>query len=151
MALFHECDMYILTRQSQIPKRARPLVRDGGSAGRAAALQAGDLDDDDDDAIVDNNEIDTNNNLDAGDWALTIAHQYRNAELKKWRPAPVVPEIFGRPGELGKAVRIPDAQKTQMLEKFKENQFNLMASDMISLNRSLADVRNPKYVTIRVV
>lgn len=35
-----------------------------------------------------------------------------------------------------------------MKEKFKENQFNLLASDMISLNRSLTDVRNPEYVQI---
>lgn len=102
------------------------------------------MDEDDDDALVDNNEIDTNNNLDSGDWALTIPRTYRNQELRKWRPAPLVPENYGRPGELGKAVRIPAEQKAQMLEKFKENQFNLMASDMISLNRSLTDVRNPK-------
>lgn len=38
---------------------------------------------------------------------------------------------------------IPKEQQAIMKEKFKENQFNLMASDMISLNRSLADVRNP--------
>lgn len=38
---------------------------------------------------------------------------------------------------------IPKEQQALMKEKFKENQFNLMASDMISLNRSLADVRNP--------
>lgn len=38
---------------------------------------------------------------------------------------------------------IPKEQQSLMKEKFKENQFNLMASDMISLNRSLSDVRNP--------
>lgn len=38
---------------------------------------------------------------------------------------------------------IPKEQQAMMKEKFKENQFNLMASDMISLNRSLSDVRNP--------
>lgn len=43
----------------------------------------------------------------------------------------------------GKPVVIPSEQHAIMKEKFKENQFNLMASEMISLNRSLADVRNP--------
>lgn len=49
--------------------------------------------------------------------------------------------IAGLPGEVGKAVHIPSDQEAIMKEKFKINQFNLMASDIISLNRSLADVR----------
>lgn len=47
----------------------------------------------------------------------------------------------GKPGELGKAVNIPSDQESVMKEKFKLNQFNILASDMISLNRSLQDVR----------
>lgn len=45
------------------------------------------------------------------------------------------------PGEMGKPVVLPDSQKHMMKEKFKINQFNLMASDIISSNRSLADIR----------
>lgn len=45
------------------------------------------------------------------------------------------------PGEMGKAVVIPAESEKEMKELFKINQFNLMASDMIALNRSLPDYR----------
>lgn len=51
----------------------------------------------DEDPIVDNNEIDTNNNLDS-EWALTIPRTYRSTDLKKWRLAPIVPNSYGYPG-----------------------------------------------------
>ncbi|XP_001602037.2 polypeptide N-acetylgalactosaminyltransferase 5 isoform X1 [Nasonia vitripennis] len=66
---------------------------------------------------------------------------YKPSELKLWRPAKVVREIRDSPGEMGKAVHIPPEQDAIQQELFKLNQFNLMASDMISLNRSLKDVR----------
>lgn len=62
--------------------------------------RASKLVDEDDDPIVDNNEIDTNNNIDS-DWAITIPRTYRSTELKKWRSAPVIQNVYGRPGEMG--------------------------------------------------
>lgn len=47
----------------------------------------------------------------------------------------------GGPGEMGRPVHIEKEMETEMKEKFRENQFNLMASDRISLNRTLPDVR----------
>lgn len=66
---------------------------------------------------------------------------YKPSELKRWRPAPTVTGVPGKPGEGGKAVHISSDKEALMKEKFKINQFNLMASDSISLNRSLLDVR----------
>lgn len=56
-----------------------------------------------------------------------------------------VPAVISRgvegPGEMGRPVIIPKESQEKMKELFKINQFNLMASDSIALNRSLPDVR----------
>lgn len=70
-----------------------------------------------------------------------VRKQYKQSELHLWRPAKFVKEQKGSPGEAGSAVHIPADQDAKQQELFKLNQFNLMASDMISLNRSLKDVR----------
>ena len=75
---------------------------------------------------------------------------YRLNELKLWRPAKIIRGSEGSPGEMGKAVNIAPEQESIQQELFKLNQFNLLASDMITLNRSLRDVRlsackNKKY------
>ena len=66
---------------------------------------------------------------------------YMKSALKIWQPAPTVGKNKGMPGEMGKAVQIPKEREEEKKEKFKINQFNLLASEMIALNRSLADVR----------
>ncbi|XP_015113922.1 polypeptide N-acetylgalactosaminyltransferase 5 isoform X2 [Diachasma alloeum] len=63
------------------------------------------------------------------------------SKFKLWRPAKVVKENKGKPGEMGNPVRIGPEDEAKQQELFKLNQFNLMASDMIALNRSLKDVR----------
>jgi len=70
---------------------------------------------------------------------------YKPSQLRRWRVVLPVPENAGMPGENGKAVTIPAEKEALMKEKFKLNQFNLLASDMISFNRSLADVRLEGY------
>lgn len=109
----------------------------------------------DDNQLVDDNEINTEKSLDGESGGALIMGQgfasggismtYPSVVLKKWFLAPSVQEAKGKPGEMGKPVKIPADMKDLMKEKFKENQFNLLASDMISLNRSLTDVRHEGY------
>ncbi|KAF7989983.1 hypothetical protein HCN44_008657 [Aphidius gifuensis] len=68
-------------------------------------------------------------------------YHYKQFELQLWRPAKVIRESKDKPGALGAAVEIPPEESAKQQELFKLNQFNLMASDMIALNRSLKDVR----------
>ncbi|XP_046836341.1 polypeptide N-acetylgalactosaminyltransferase 5 isoform X2 [Vespa crabro] len=75
------------------------------------------------------------------DLQLYNKRKYKQSELHLWRPSKVVRENKGSPGEMGAAVHIAPELETKQQELFKLNQFNLMASDMISLHRSLKDIR----------
>ncbi|XP_029167135.1 polypeptide N-acetylgalactosaminyltransferase 5 isoform X1 [Nylanderia fulva] len=88
------------------------------------------------------------------EYQVGTKRQYSQNKLHVWRPARVVKETKGSPGEMGAAVHIAPENEAKQQELFKLNQFNLMASDMISLNRSLKDIRlegckskkHPKYL-----
>lgn len=67
--------------------------------------------------------------------------KYPINDLHLWEKAPVVTESKESPGAMGKPVRLPPAIERLVADKFKLNQFNVLASDAISLNRSLPDVR----------
>lgn len=82
------------------------------------------------------------NQIDDGDGdEYTSKLKYPISELHLWEKAPVIRENHGSPGEMGKAVKLPPAVERLVADKFKLNQFNVLASDAISLNRSLPDVR----------
>jgi hypothetical protein len=49
------------------------------------------------------------------------------------------------PGEGGRGVVIPNDLKEEAKKRFKENQFNIVASDLIALNRSINDQRSSKF------
>uniref|UniRef100_A0A672R4J1 Polypeptide N-acetylgalactosaminyltransferase n=1 Tax=Sinocyclocheilus grahami TaxID=75366 RepID=A0A672R4J1_SINGR len=63
----------------------------------------------------------------------------------------VVQRPHDGPGEMGKPVVIAKDQQERMKEMFKVNQFNLMASEMIALNRSLPDVRLEGTTTVCLI
>ena len=46
------------------------------------------------------------------------------------------------PGENGRPVQVPHSLKAEADRRFKENQFNIVASELIALNRSLPDQRS---------
>ncbi|XP_067866668.1 polypeptide N-acetylgalactosaminyltransferase 1 isoform X2 [Heterodontus francisci] len=76
---------------------------------------------------------------------LLYFSECNKCEDKKERGLPAHENVILKPqegpGEMGKPVVISKENQEKMKEMFKINQFNLMASDMIALNRTLPDVR----------
>lgn len=66
---------------------------------------------------------------------------YAPSQLHSWTSSILHTNPSDWPGEDGKGVQIPKEDEALKNEKFKLNQFNLLASDKIALNRSLPDVR----------
>ena len=77
---------------------------------------------------------------------LGLGHEkwggYPQDVLFRWKGRPAVtPVSTSLPGEKGVAVKTRKEMEEEKKKKFKINQFNLLVSDMISVNRSLKDVR----------
>lgn len=66
---------------------------------------------------------------------------YSSNQLRRWTPVHLDVNPSSWPGEMGKAVVIGKEEEQLKNDQFKLNQFNLLASDRIALNRSLSDVR----------
>ena len=67
--------------------------------------------------------------------------KYSPDQLRKWEKRKPVKKQGDLPGEMGAKVKTPSDMTEIKKEKFKINQFNLLVSEMISINRSLKDVR----------
>ena len=66
--------------------------------------------------------------------------------IKIWFKKKVTTAVTNPPewsGEDGVAVVIPNNLKAESEKRFKENQFNIVASDLIALHRSIPDNRAP--------
>lgn len=69
---------------------------------------------------------------------------YPDEELVEWSPAPTYAGDPNEPGYLGAPVVVPPEKQEEAKRRFTENHFDIVASEMMPLNRTLADGRYPE-------
>lgn len=74
-----------------------------------------------------------------------ISETYADEDLVEWTPTVPPQGDPNEPGYMGKSVIVPPEKKEEAEQRFKENEFNVVASELMSLNRTLADNRYPEY------
>ncbi|KAH9508567.1 Polypeptide N-acetylgalactosaminyltransferase 13 [Bulinus truncatus] len=71
-----------------------------------------------------------------------VSEKPKGGFLQKIFPKGLLPNSQAlRPGDGGKSVKVPAEREEEAKETFKINQFNLVASDLMALNRTLPDYR----------
>ncbi|XP_067934331.1 polypeptide N-acetylgalactosaminyltransferase 13-like [Watersipora subatra] len=114
-------------------------------------------------AFVDTHERSNENLVDSknqDDWEDDDVNPTKIKEPSKMKEPPkksefnflnrMLPDVLkgsSQPGDGGRAVQIPPELLAKSKEDFQINQFNLVASNLMSLNRSLPDYRNGQCVT----
>ncbi|CAJ0581073.1 unnamed protein product, partial [Mesorhabditis spiculigera] len=112
-----------------------------------------------------NRLVQSNNDVETGDGGF-------NPGQARGPPAPPEPteEVYGKPedrrylerlmrvpafnpettdGNLGTGVQIPADKADEQTKRFKENQFNVMASEMMSVNRTLPNHQSPSCKSVQ--
>lgn len=69
---------------------------------------------------------------------------YDDSDLTEWTPAKKSISQPEEPGDLGKPVIVPDNLKEDATRRFSENYFNVVANELMPLDRTLADFREPE-------
>lgn len=76
------------------------------------------------------------------EWNFKISKNYNERMLHEWQePRPIQIYTSGV-GEKGASVQAPPGMELEMEELKKKHNYNLMASDMVSLHRTLPDQRS---------
>lgn len=75
---------------------------------------------------------------------------YDDSDLTEWTPAKKSKSRPEEPGDLGKPVNVPDNLKEDAKRRFTENYFNVVANELMPLDRTLADFREPEYDRRRI-
>ncbi|CAF3942879.1 unnamed protein product [Rotaria sp. Silwood2] len=71
----------------------------------------------------------------------------KNIAPKWWKIDPGATNPMNWHGEGGRAVVVPDELKEEAKKRFAENQFNILASDLMALNRSIKDQRSARCLS----
>lgn len=87
--------------------------------------------------------------LRSGHWPFQIDKHYDVREIRSYVSKQKIIATADEPGEKGTPVILSPILEDLSMMSFSEYQLNIIASDRVSQNRSLPDLRNPKCLDIK--